>query len=450
MPTEQQTIYRVPEARFAHSPDSGDSAYTARLWLRQVLSATGSKGGTRIWSLADQSVVSLGNFLTNVILARKLAPHEFGMYAILWSIVFFVYGAHGALVTYPLSIRGATTRNDGLTQLTTFCLWTSGGIGLAFGAALAIVCLLLERFSLGLCCAAALLLLLIQETLRKAMMAHLRFGESLIGDALSYLGQAAVVLLLSATGRLSPATAFLAMGSTSLLAAGLQIVQLKIRSLYVTGVWALLADFWSLGRWMLLNSVAGIFSTQLFAWLLVIIMGAAATGTFQALINILGAANPIMLGAVNVILPTSAKAWREGGMKAASHVAFRHGSIAGMVLCPFLVVAMVLPGRILGLFYGVNSSYVIYETTLRILILATAVNYVAVIVSTVVNAVEQSRITFVVLIVSAVCSLCVGVPLTLWRGLEGAAVSMLVGGVIRAVMITLMMRRAEVDVVGAR
>ena len=288
MSTEQQIVYGRTEAGVTHSEHSSDGAKTGQFWLRSVLSATASRGGARIWSLADQSVVSLGNFLTNVILARKLAPHEFGVYAILLGIVFFIYGAHSALVTYPLSIRGATADKDGLVRLTTFCLWTTGAVGLVFSAALVVVCLLLGRFCLGLCSATALFFLIVQETLRKALMAHLRFGDSFLGDALSYLGQVAVVLLLSLTSRLSPETVFLGMGATSLLAAGLQIVQLKIWSPYVTQAWALLVDFWSLGRWMLLNSVAGIFSTQLFVWVLAILMGAAATGTFQALINILG------------------------------------------------------------------------------------------------------------------------------------------------------------------
>ena len=58
-------------------------------------------------SLADQGMVSLGNFLTQIILARKLAPGEYGIFALLFGVLFIMNVCHWALVAYPLSVRGS-------------------------------------------------------------------------------------------------------------------------------------------------------------------------------------------------------------------------------------------------------------------------------------------------------------------------------------------------------
>lgn len=428
MGAEEQVVWRV------------DAVPSRENAVRKV---TQSDGWQPVWAFADQAVVSLGNFVTNIILARKLVPHDFGTYAILLGVAVFIYGVHGALVTYPLSVRGAATSPNGLRSLTTLSLWLTAVAGLMFGAALVIACLLLGKFTLGLCAAAAMILFIIQETLRRALMAHMRFRDSFIGDFVSYLGQGGVVLALALNGRLSVESAFLAMALTSLVAAGLQMMQLGIWRLHVDRASVLFRDFWSLGRWAVLNNAAATFSVQFFPWMLAVLLGTTAAGTFQALNNVLGVTNPIVLSAVNVILPASASAWRTSGLQAASRVAVRYGVLSGLILCPCFAITMLLPGRVLAIFYGHNSSYLVYSTALRILVIATAVNYIAVVLSTLVNALEQTRVTFVVLVASGVSSFVVGLPLMAWKGLAGAAIAIMMGAVIRAAMLSVEIRRFE-------
>jgi len=435
MATEEQVVRRL-DAVVSH-----DSA---------IRNAARSDDWRAVWAFADQAVVSLGNFATNIVLARKLVPHEFGSYAILMGVVVFMSGVHGALVTYPLSVRGAATSTHGLRSLTTLSLWLTTVAGLVFGAALVVTCLVLGKFVLGLCGAAAMILFIIQETLRRALMAHMRFRDSLIGDSLSYLGQAVVVITLALNSRLSVESAFLAMAVTSLVAAGLQMAQLGIWRLHVERTSEVLLDFWSLGRWALLNNAAATFSVQFFPWILALILGTAAAGTFQALSNVLGVTNPIVLSTVNLILPASARAWRASGLQAASRVAFRYGGFAGLILCPCFAIALLLPGRVLAIFYGHDSSYLVYVTPLRVLVIATAVNYIAVVLSTLVNAIEQTRVTFVVLVVSGISSFVVGLPLIAWKGLAGAAIAIMIGAVIRAGMLSIEIGRFEFNVAGNR
>src|SRR5688500_3853434 len=69
------------------------------------------------WSVIDQGVVSLGTFLVNIILARQLSPHEYGLFALLFSVFFILQTVNGSLVLYPLSVRGGAADMADRTRL---------------------------------------------------------------------------------------------------------------------------------------------------------------------------------------------------------------------------------------------------------------------------------------------------------------------------------------------
>src|SRR5271155_4313263 len=61
-----------------------------------------------VWSLGDQAILSLGNFLCNWMLLRTpLASKWAGNYMVVLSFILFLNNLHMALVTYPLSITSA-------------------------------------------------------------------------------------------------------------------------------------------------------------------------------------------------------------------------------------------------------------------------------------------------------------------------------------------------------
>ena len=61
------------------------------------------------WAIADQGIVSLGNFLTTIILARTVSPHEYGVWTGNFRFDFlFLNVLPASLVTYPLMVRLAS------------------------------------------------------------------------------------------------------------------------------------------------------------------------------------------------------------------------------------------------------------------------------------------------------------------------------------------------------
>jgi len=54
------------------------------------------------WPMCDQGVVSLGNFLTTIFVARGLATkEEYGLFGVLLEFMFFLNNLQGGLITYP-------------------------------------------------------------------------------------------------------------------------------------------------------------------------------------------------------------------------------------------------------------------------------------------------------------------------------------------------------------
>lgn len=411
----------------------------------EMLNKTRDRSG--FWSLADQGVVSLGNFLTNIVLARNLSPKEYGTYAVLLGVLLVMYTVHGAFVSYPLTLQGAAESPSVLRALTAFSLWLTGGIGLVLGAGLMIGCWVAGRESIGPWAAAAIVCWLWQETARRGLMTHMKFRESVWGDGISYLGQAAAVFVLSRVGRLSIESAFAAIAATSLLATVLQVTQLDMRSLRLQRARAQLYSFWKLSRWMVFSSFTGIFSGQFLPWALALLRGAPLAGAFQALSNVAGVANPIFNSVANLIVPASAKAAIEHGPKAAFRKAVDYGVQGSLLIVPFLVLVLVWPHRVLSILYGAGSQYASLGSPLRLFVAAQGIYYVAVIAATLLNSLGHTRVTFTVLVTSAFVTIAFGVPLILYEGLLGAVATVMIGTLVRAVMVWVEALRKSLRVV---
>ena len=57
------------------------------------------------WTLIDQGVVSSGNFLLNVLLARTLSEEDYGEFALFLGAIFMLRTIDYSLISYPLSVR---------------------------------------------------------------------------------------------------------------------------------------------------------------------------------------------------------------------------------------------------------------------------------------------------------------------------------------------------------
>jgi O-antigen/teichoic acid export membrane protein len=387
------------------------------------------------WPFADQGAVSLGNFLTQIILARNLTTHDYGVFGLLFVVMYLLNNCHSPLVAYPLSVRGAVEDLSGLRRLCTVslvftaALMVPGAIVLAGATSVLKVLPLLPFVLLGS------VLWQTQETTRRGLMAWLRHREALWGDALSYMGQAAVLWLLAISGRLTLTTVFLTVAGTSAVAALVQMKQIGLARIGLSHIRKASADFWRLGRWAFGASATGMAVNAVFPWGLNFFQGPECAAAYQAANNVLGASHPVLFGVSNLVVPATARERRKGGIRAGAKPAVRYGLQGALLVAPYYVALLIWPHLALSLFYGHSSSYLDLGTAVRIFATAYFASYAFMAVSAFLNGVEKS---FLVLRsdLAGTGALVLAIPLAARYGVRGACAGYVVVNLVRGLCAT--------------
>ncbi len=384
------------------------------------------------WSLFDQGAVSLGNFLTQMLLARNLSGSDYGVFALVYGVLFFLISSLGTVVTYPLSLKGASADSGELSRLTGTSLWFD--LGLVLPEALIVLCAVavLHHVGLFLFVLLALVFWQFQETLRRALMARLGHRDAAWGDGLGYLGQAAAILVLARMGALTLVSAFLAIAATSLVASVVQFVQVKPRAVGICETRTLAVEYWRLGSWAFCTNATNGVTQQAFPWALGLMFGTAEAGSFQAVVNPLKAFNPAIVGAQNLIVPAAATAHREHGFRAASRSGLAYAAGGAILFSPYLAALLIWPHTVLGLLYGFQSPYSHLELGLQICAVAYAFGYWAEIVTSLLNGLGLPKNAFLAQLGATAAAVGIGLPLTIKGGLVGALGSVGICALVKA------------------
>lgn len=386
-------------------------------------------------SFFDQGIVSLGNFLTNMLLGRYLSQDDYGSFVLINNSIFlFLNSIHNSLVVYPLSVKGSVVDRAELSKLTTnYSIFTT------ILAAVCSVILLsamisLQKLYIFPVATCALVLWQIQETLRRALIAHLRYEEVIWGDGLSYLGQAGAVWFLAQMGWLSFETTFLAIALTSAIAALVQALQIQLKTQTLQSLSNTITTSWSLGKWFLFGSITATITQHSTPWILAIFHDKKTTATVQALTNIVGVSNPIISSTTSLMIPTVAKANQEGGMKAVKSAVIKYSLPGFILLIPFFTILVLYPKTILAFIYGSTSPYVTANNTnilLQLLVLSQLILYVTQIPSSILAGLEKSKSAFLGQIGSILSSLLIGIPSIVKLGDFGVIISSISANIMR-------------------
>lgn len=395
---------------------------TESLWrVWGGIRSTASGHGKAFWALSDQAVVSLGTFLTNILLARHLALPEYGTYTLLTGTLLFLSGFQAALVVYPLSVTGAEADANGLRRLTGTAVGLVLALALPLGAVMLGASSLIGRPELGPYAFAVLVLSQLQETLRRGLMAHLRHREALWGDAVSCLGRAAVVWVLAGMGRLSVEIAFGATALTFGLAGLLQAWQLGLGRPARDERRFVVREFWTLGRWLVLSGFLYALSGYGVQWGLAAFHGLASVAEFNLMINITAVMNPVLLGMSALVVPFAAAVRVEGGVPAARRVTWKYAGQGAAIVVPYCALIALWPERMLRVFYGAGTPYVSLAPLLRLFAYVLLVQALVMTLEALLKGLKESRAAFRVEALAAAAFVTAGLPLIAWSGVLGAS-----------------------------
>jgi hypothetical protein len=421
-------------------------AYLRASWNARALRARSSiTSGGHVQATAayvtDQAVCSAGNFFTAILAARHLSADHFGVFALLNVIIIL------SLTVNNWLIRSSLSRTSQLGDSIEVKGYTSTLVGLAsiFGLAPAalLICAASALHHAELCVPLTLVAVAmhVQETLRRSAMAQLRYRVGVLGDIVSYLGQALIIGCAVLASSLSLTVVFWAMGATSALSVAIQTRGLQLgrpAKLLVTA-----RKCWEQGRWITLSGFVLSPIVYGMPWILEITRGQAEAGVLSGLILVLGLSNPLMFSSTWLIL-VRGQAAKYGSISALLRRVIPTTLLTSTPLFAYWMAVFLFPGSTLSLFYGDREPYNHLHGSLQLVVIYYLVSYIAVCLEVMTDTREKSheRIRFDIWISGLMLS--IGLLSSLKGGLPALLCVGILAHAIRAVSYSLILARPSV------
>jgi O-antigen/teichoic acid export membrane protein len=370
---------------------------------------------------ADQALVSVGNFAISVILARMLGPPQFGVFAVLWTVVLFALMAQWALITAPMQSSLAQSDPAGHTALFPALCSHSFVVALVgAGGAILVVLWAGGRHQTPVALTgigAAVVAIVAQDFARRWLLATERPGWALVSDGVRQGGVLSVLFWMTGSGPVALATCVLVIGIGAAIGCLPLLRDLRRAPLRIsTSVsWALRHS--EFGRWLMpsviLQSVNA--STPLYA--LGLSQGMAAVGGYRAGVAL---ASPVIIltEALETFLPLrTRKAMLSGGPERLWRV-LRGCFLLSFPVCVLYVAATYAFGSIIIVkTFGV--SYANYVSVVLVLGIANLLQVLVYVFNVALRAMERSNaivtgdiIATIVLGVLLLGTVSVATPLT--------------------------------------
>jgi O-antigen/teichoic acid export membrane protein len=395
--------------------------------------------GTRLlihrasWTLIDQGVVSSGNFLLNVLLARALAEDDYGEFALFLGAMFILRNIDYSFISYPLSLRLCHASDDeraGLLGNTALIATVLAG---ALVVIVAIGIMLLGAGNIVLPACLCYLCWQAQETSRRALLADFRYRAAVAGDGIAYVGQAALAALLAWLDAVTLPIVLCIMSLSFAVGAIVHASKVGYGRPDLAETRLLAREYFSVGKWSLISYQLVLTRAQIFPWILAALAGTAATASLQAALNIANMINPIIFGIGNAVPQVAAHAYRTEGAIAASRAA------CGYILFglgPVLVIsaaAVLMPDLLLRTAYGPSSPYLAVATALQLLAVAGVLDFIAEMISKTLLGVEAGGLSSLVNVLALGVAAVLGFALIGRSGVFGACLALSIANLVRLV-----------------
>lgn len=419
---------------------SESSLKSPRPWMGRVLGLW-SRGSRAVAALVDQAVASGGNFALQLMVRWYFASElgTFGLFVLVFDAILFINTLQAALVTYPLTVRGAASDESKLGRLATVSLIFTLVLAVPIGVGSIVVGAMFGHELIALAALSAMVMWQFQETLRRAIMAHLRHHAAIAGDAVAYLGMAAGVFVLYRTDLLTLAGAFGMMGLGFAAGAITHAMMLKPRRLERGDLRQAVGDFWGLGRWILLINFTGIISTLSYGWTLAWLWGTDAVGVLGSYALLLKLTNPLMSSMASLIVPVTARRYASEGLGGALRGATKYALFGAALLAPYYGLILIAPTtavKLLG-----NGDFPGSMGALRVFVFGYILLYVLTMTAAFFNGLGKSRTTFIGHMAGVISSVILGLPLTALYGVSGAVVGGMVVTLIQLLAMLILLSR---------
>ena len=385
------------------------------------------------WTLVDQCVVSGGNFLLNVLLARKLSQDDYGEFALFLGAIFLLRAIDYSLISYPVAVRLHGTPEHERARLLGNTSVLASALALVFVVVMALGSVLAGDEDIVVPACLCFLCWQAQETSRRYLLADFRYRAAVTGDGFAYVGQALLIAFFGWVDTITLTAALYLMSVTFAFGALVHVSKLRFAAPDLTEAHRLAGEYFSIGKWSIVSYELVLIRVQLFPWILAATAGTAATASLQAGLNIANMMNPIIFGIGNAIPQVAAHAHRTEGVSgawraASGYVLFGLGPI--VIICAAILL---MPDLALHLAYGPTSPYLAGALSLQFLATAGLLDYIAEMISKTLLGVEAGRAASTVNVLAVAVAAGLAFALIGPLGVAGACLALVIANLVRMI-----------------
>lgn len=398
----------------------------------------------RVWSsrgalaLLDQGLISGANFVVGILLARNLAPDDYGAYAMAFEVFLFLTIVYSALILEPLSVFGPSVYQNSnreyvgilmqlhiLMAIVIFtglgaCVWlleaTSPRGGLApalIGVAIAAPCVLLFKLA------------------RRGFYVRLSPRQAATGAMIYATVVLGGLLAFSHYGLLSPFVAFLLMAAGAAVTAPVMLVRLgvslKLRSATFKAA-EVIRRHWGYGRWALGSAIAIWFSGAIYYPLLGGLHGLADAGALKALMNFSSPVGQAFAAMSLLSLPYAARVHHRGKSGNGRHLAVKLAAIyAGGTTLYWMAIVLFRQPIVRHLYAG---KYMEITGLIPWVALGSVLRISATSQAVILRSMQSPWLVFVAYMASSVIAVLIGIPCTWAFGLQGSVFTLVISSAV--------------------
>jgi O-antigen/teichoic acid export membrane protein len=375
----------------------------------------------------DQSVNSLANFLTTALLARALSLADFGVYSLLFAAMLTLNGLVNTVVAEPVRTLGVSgtghlqRRYAGAVLAIVLAVATLA----AAAVALYVACGTGAGYRAALALAAAILVGGVFEVMRALAASRLQWSTVLLGDCTSQGTKLLLLAPLFFRGTLSVEAAFWAVAAG--VCGGMAV-------LYLLGIrpeppgrgylLALLRTHFAFGKWLSLEGVVYLLSTQLYLYLIALFVAVSAAGAFNAVQTLVNAVNALWMGITTYSMSAARSVLLAEGPRAWQHWLRRTATWLATSVALLLLLISLNATQLLGMLF--KPEYAPYAYLAPVLSCAAVLAVINSMLSVAFRSVNLPQMGFRGKAVSAVVTIVICVPLVRHFGVLGAAAGMVV------------------------
>lgn len=397
--------------------------------------AKGSSAIARgLWTIGSQGVVSFSHFFIAFVLARYVAEDIFGAFVLVYSISTVSLNICNSLIYIPASVYGSGTPKTVERKYDQAVLASILSITFLVIITLTVISFFtrldspLAKASLGFIFPFGFLS--VNAGLRKLLIIKGQAKRAFLADTLSLLINITFISLIYFQNKITIQSVYIIFGFSELVGAvtsALFLIPLLGRKAG-GNIKDSLSQNWKYGKWTLANQAVSALGGRIPFFALAIITGLESTGAMGVYIQIFGPLNMFYQAVDSYSLPETTRRGLNYDRKKCWAFLKKIYSINGIVPLIYLLVPVFFGRLMLELLY--KGKYIISYSCIYLIVAYYAIMYVVRPYSIYFLAMKAPNVVFRASFSKLGTMLILGIPLILLFRVYGAAVLILVGGIV--------------------